>query len=76
MVLLIVFSNATWAIDTNERCESVIILEDLRSKGLKLLSKSTPFGFENARLVLERIGQLHGLSIAIRDQEPDLFKKC
>lgn len=54
--------------------ESIIIMEDLRAKGFSLWDKLKPAKFENVKLLLEQLGRLHGLSIAIREQKPDIFK--
>lgn len=55
--------------------ESVIIMEDLRAAGFEMWHRKKPTDFASSRLVMEQIGRLHGLSLAIRDQKPDLFQE-
>lgn len=54
---------------------SLIILEDLRAAGFEMWDRTKPTNFEGSRLLMEQIGRLHGLSIAIREQKPDVFQK-
>lgn len=54
---------------------SVIILEDLRTSGFEMWNKLKQTDFEVIRLLMEQLGRFHGLSFAIRDQKPDLFKE-
>lgn len=54
--------------------ESMIIMEDLRASGYEMWPKHKSTDFESVRRVMEQIGRLHGLSIAIRDQKPEVFE--
>lgn len=53
--------------------ESLIIMEDLRAAGFEMKDKTKPTQFQNVSLLMQQIGRLHGLSFAIRDQNPRLF---
>lgn len=53
--------------------EYVIIMRDLRTHGYQLWEKSTPQPFATVRLLFEQLGRMAGVSLAIRDQRPDLF---
>lgn len=52
-----------------------IILEDLRPRGFKLWDKAIPSPIANARLTMQELGKLHGLSIAMKDQKPKEFEE-
>lgn len=57
--------------DENQRY--VIILEDLRPLGFEMWNKAKPVPIENARLTMSELGKFHGLSFAMKDQNPDQF---
>lgn len=61
------------AFHENGNSKSVIILEDLRKAGYSMWDKNKSIDCETIRLVMEQLGRLHGLSIAIRDQRPEVF---
>lgn len=63
------------AVADAEADEYVLILRDLRAIGYELWDKSTPMPFENARLLFEQLGRLNGVSLALREQRPALFKE-
>lgn len=56
-----------------ENEQFAIILEDLRPKGFKLWSKVKTSPIENVRLAMQELGKFHGLSIALKDQKPEVF---
>lgn len=58
-----------------ERNESVIIMEDLRESGYKMLSQPLPVNFEHTKLLVEALGRLHAVSFALKAQKPELFEK-
>lgn len=58
-----------------EKNDSIIIMEDLRESGHKLLIKHVPVDFEHTKLVVEALGRLHAVSFAIKAQQPELFDK-
>lgn len=62
------------AIHEEGSSDSVIILEDLRASGFEMWNKKKPTEFEIVRLLMEQIGRFHGLSIAIRHRDPEVFK--
>lgn len=53
----------------------VIIMEDLREKQYTMWPKKEPVPLDHARLVLEQLGKLHGVSMALREQQPNIFKE-
>lgn len=53
--------------------EYVIIMRDLRPSGYQLWEKSTPQPFATVQLLFEQLGRLAGVSLAMREQRPDLF---
>lgn len=55
--------------------ESVILMENLSNKGYRMGKKVEPVDLDHARLVMTNLGRLHGLSLALKDQQPDLFEK-
>lgn len=57
-----------------EREESIIALEDLRERGMKMWNKLTPVNYEHARMLMIHLGRFHGVSFAIKDQQPELFE--
>lgn len=55
--------------------ESLIIMQDLRADGFTLWDKHTSTQFEGVKLLMEQLGRLHGLSVAIRTQKPEVFQE-
>lgn len=55
--------------------ESIIIMQDLRQAGYQLWDKRKQTPYESVRLLMQQIGRFHGLSFAIRDQNPQLFQE-
>lgn len=55
--------------------EAVIIMEDIRKKGFKMLNKYKTIDYPHATAVLETVAQFHGLSLAMKDQCPGIFDK-
>lgn len=64
---------ATTDPDSNDM---VIIMKDLRADSYSMWCKTKPIGADNVNLVMTQLGRLHGISFAIRDQEPELLKQC
>ncbi|XP_062564322.1 uncharacterized protein LOC134227093 [Armigeres subalbatus] len=54
--------------------ESVLLMENLRNKDYRMGNKIEPVDYEHARLVMINLGRLHGLSLALKDQKPELLK--
>lgn len=58
-----------------ERDESALIMEDIRDSGFKMENKNLPVQYSNAKTVMEKLAQLHGISLAMKDQQPEEFAK-
>lgn len=58
---------------TNETTSAVIIMENMRASGHVMWDKKQPLKFDNARLLIEQLAAMHGISVAIRDQHPEIF---
>lgn len=58
-----------------ERDESVIIMEDIREKGYKMESKFKTVQFPLAKTVMEKLAELHGISLAMKQQRPAEFAR-
>lgn len=50
-----------------------IIMHDLRASGYALWDKLTPMPVAQARLLFEQLGRMHGVSLVLRAQRPELF---
>ncbi|XP_058825483.1 uncharacterized protein LOC131685640 [Topomyia yanbarensis] len=55
--------------------ESLILMENLRIKNFGTCNKLQPIDYDHARLLMIHLGRFHGLSLAMKDQQPDLFEK-
>lgn len=55
--------------------DSVIILEDLRDLGYKMIDKKLPINYEHAKLSFAALGRLHAISFALRALKPKVFEK-
>lgn len=69
------FPKCYYASYDKEKDEAVIIMEDIRKKGFKMLNKYKTIDFPHATAVLETVAQFHGLSLAMKDQCPGIFDK-
>lgn len=58
-----------------ERDEAVIIMEDIREKGYKMESKFKTVQFPLAKTVMEKLAELHGISLAMKQQRPAEFAR-
>lgn len=63
------------AVSDDENEQYVIIMEDLRPQGFQMWNKAKPARIENLRLAMQELGKFHGLSIAMKDQQPEEFAK-
>lgn len=63
------------AICVPERNEFLVVMENLRVAGFEIWPKEKPLLIEHVRLTMAAIGRLHGLSFAMRDQLPTIFKE-
>lgn len=55
--------------------EEAIILEDLKTEGFVLHDRKKPLDEEHISFVFAQYGKFHAISFALRDQQPDVFKK-
>ncbi|EAT35124.1 AAEL012683-PA [Aedes aegypti] len=55
--------------------ESVIIMDDLRLKDYRMWNKMVPVNYEHARLLMIQLGRLHAVSLALKDQRPEVFEQ-
>lgn len=53
----------------------VIIMEDLRFQNFAMWPKSQPAPLDHVRLVMEQLGKYHGVSLAMKVQQPRIFKE-
>lgn len=58
-----------------EKDDSVIILQDLRDLGYKMIDKNLPIDYEHAKLSFAALGRLHAISFALRALKPIVFEK-
>lgn len=63
------------AICVPKRNEFLVVMENLRVAGYEMWPKEKPLLIEHVRLAMVALGRLHGLSIAMRDQQPAIFKE-
>lgn len=63
-----------YAAITDDKSEQhVIIMEDLRPHGFKMWNKAKTTPIENMRLAMRELGKFHGISIALKNQQPEQF---
>ncbi|CAH1111219.1 unnamed protein product [Psylliodes chrysocephalus] len=53
----------------------VVIQENMTTKGYVLHNKKIPMNINHIKLVLSNYAKFHALSLAIRDQKPEVFEK-
>lgn len=59
---------------TSQKCGTeALILEDLSELGYKMWNRRKPMDENHVTLTLKTFGQFHALSMAMRDQKPDMF---
>lgn len=61
------------AVADEDRNEHIVIMEDIRLQGFKMLDRAKITPIEIIRLNMREFGKLHGLSIAMKDQRPVEF---
>lgn len=59
--------------DENE--QYLLIMEDLRAKGYEMRPKELPMNLTDCRLLVAGLGRLHGISVAMKDQKPEIFEE-
>jgi hypothetical protein len=57
-----------------ESDDAIIILEDLRDSGYKMVDKHIPINYEHAKLSFSALGRLHAISFALREKKPEIFE--
>lgn len=57
-----------------EQDRYAIVMEDLKQQGYRMFDKMESIDMVHVRLVVEEIGKFHGVSLALRDQRPELFE--
>lgn len=67
------FPNCYCAISDAKQDHYLIIMDDLRSIGYNMWNKQVSLEYEHVRLLLTALGRCHALSIALRDQRPEVF---
>lgn len=51
----------------------VLVMEDLRSRDFVMWPRRTPVTFDHEELVFKQFGRFHGVSLALKDQRPEVF---
>lgn len=52
----------------------VLIMEDLRARNYKLWPKSQLITIDHELFLMKELGKFHGISLAMKEQRPDVFK--
>ncbi|XP_058058524.1 uncharacterized protein LOC131209464 [Anopheles bellator] len=55
--------------------EGIIILEDVRKRGFSNRHKFAPMDYDHARLAMVQLGRFHAISLALKQQQPELFEQ-
>lgn len=63
------------AIANEDSGEFVVIMGDLREQGFTMWPKKEPIRLDHALLTMEQLGRFHGISLALKQQQPDIFEK-
>lgn len=50
-----------------------LIMEDLRSKGFDMWPRQSPVTLEHEELIMKQMGRFHAISLALKDQRPEVF---
>ncbi|XP_018568334.1 uncharacterized protein LOC108908703 [Anoplophora glabripennis] len=58
-----------------EDCKEFLILENLKEVGYKLWNRKVPMDAEHVALVFSEYGKFHAMSLAIRDQDPEMYEE-
>lgn len=67
------FAKCYTAFKDQENDRYAIIMNDLRPSGFTMWDKLKPTTIQNIRLVMRTLGKFHGISFALKHQQPELF---
>ncbi|XP_053697867.1 uncharacterized protein LOC128744708 [Sabethes cyaneus] len=54
---------------------SLVLMENLRTRNLRSWNKLEPIDYDHARLLMIALGRFHAISLALKDQQPELFEQ-
>lgn len=54
--------------------KETIVMENLKSQKFDIYNRKKPWNMQHSLLVMKQYGKLHALSIALRDQKPEIFQ--
>ncbi|XP_055538993.1 uncharacterized protein LOC129726394 [Wyeomyia smithii] len=54
---------------------ALVLMENLRTRNLRTWNKLMPIDYDHARLLMISLGRFHGVSLALKDQRPELFEQ-
>lgn len=60
-------------ISDESKQQFVIIMEDVRFRNFAMWPKYKPAPLDHVRLLVQQIGKFHGISFALKDQQPEVF---
>lgn len=63
------------AVADSDKDHYVIVMENVKVSHYELWDKMKPVDFDTSSIFLATLGRYHGLSLALRDQKPNLFQK-
>ncbi|XP_053697866.1 uncharacterized protein LOC128744707 [Sabethes cyaneus] len=69
------FPHCYWGMFDKEQQESILILEDLKARGLEMKDKNVPSDYEHVETLMIALGKLNACSFALKEQRPDIFEK-
>lgn len=58
-----------------EKGDFVIIMEDIKACGYAMVDKVVDTEFAQAEAVIKQIGRFHGVSLALKNQQPEVFEE-
>ncbi|XP_049537412.1 uncharacterized protein LOC125952150 [Anopheles darlingi] len=58
-----------------KKAEGIIIMEDVLRRGFSNRQKFEPMDYDHARLAMLQLGRFHALSLALKQQQPELFEQ-
>lgn len=64
-----------YAAENDEFDHFAIILDDLRSNGYAMWNPKQPIRNDHSNAVMRALGKFHGISLAMKHQQPDLFEQ-